>query len=248
MITRLGTIQILNLQEILAAIASELSSLANNVDSKNKVVALTGGSTPKAFYKYIAKLEDCPTNWENLTWTTSDERHVPIQDEESNFGNAERGMLDAIGVADHKKLPWDTELNVEDSASKFNDQWKKLYGDSQCFDLCFLGMGDDCHTASLFPGSPLIESGIKENFASVEVPGKGMRLTITEAGFEKCSKIVITVTGKGKINALRQVFQEEINFKSKPVQLLKKYSDKVVWLIDNEAASDLFVSNNSFSI
>ena len=49
MITELGTIQILNLQEILTAIASELSSLANNVDSKNKVVALTGGSTPKAF-------------------------------------------------------------------------------------------------------------------------------------------------------------------------------------------------------
>lgn len=238
--TELGQVKILNTQEILCAIENEINELASNSISENPVVALTGGSTPKAFYKYISEKDEKPDNWDSILWTTSDERYVPTSDDESNFGNAERGMMDTLGISSDKKWIWQTELTPEGAAKAYNDSWNEKFSADTCYDLCFLGMGDDCHTASLFPGSPLIQAGVTENFASVEVPGKGMRLTITEAGFEKCGRIVITVTGAGKQEALKQVFKEEINFKQKPVQLLKNYSEKVLWLIDQDAAGNLF--------
>jgi 6-phosphogluconolactonase len=238
--TELGTIKIMDTASILSEIKKELCSLASS-SSKNKTVGLTGGSTPKAFYKFISEEGTSPESWENLIWATSDERFVPIEDDESNFGNAERGMLNPIGIADTKKFPWNTTLSPEQSAQEFNTRWNQAFGEETCFDLCLLGMGDDCHTASLFPGSPIIGSDDKRNFASVEVPGKGMRLTITESGFSKCKKIVITVTGQNKQEALKQVFKEDISFINKPVQLLKNYSEKVLWLIDKEAAGDLFI-------
>jgi 6-phosphogluconolactonase len=104
------------------------------------------------------------------------------------------------------------------------------------FDLCFLGMGADCHTASLFPGSPLLSDSVEESFAAVEPSGKGWRLTITPLGLRRCGRVVVIVTGEGKAAAVREVFHGSENTQVCPIQALKDLPDKVIWLMDPSAA------------
>ena len=107
------------------------------------------------------------------------------------------------------------------------------------FDLCLLGMGDDGHTASLFPLSPLIESGVEESFASVGVTGKGWRLTITPAGLQRCSQIVVSVQGSGKAAALKKALEGPFEPYKIPIQLLRHAAERVIWLLDEAAAAEL---------
>jgi 6-phosphogluconolactonase len=162
---------------------------------------------------------------------------VPLTSDESNFGVADRGMLTPLKVDDALKFPFQTMLEPAAAAKAFNEHWLAQYGALQAFDLCLLGMGDDGHTASIFPGSELLGSTTNDLFAGVEVPGKGWRLTITKAGFAQCSEIVITVTGARKASVLKDVLEGEDG--KYPVQLLREHASKVTWLVDEEAASAL---------
>ncbi|HLS28811.1 MAG TPA: 6-phosphogluconolactonase [Opitutales bacterium] len=202
--------------------------------------ALTGGSTPAEFYRYVvANKSLSPELMETTAWFTSDERAVPLESDESNFGNASRMLLDPLGIDTDLRYPWPVDHEPDEAAPLFNDIWKNQFSEFRCFDLCFLGMGDDCHTASIFPQSPLIENKGKDFFAYIDVPGKGPRLTITRAGFEKCGKIVPMVLGKGKALALRSVLEELYEPREKPIQMLREYADRTIWLVDEEAASEL---------
>lgn len=202
-----------------------------------KVIGLTGGSTPKAFYRWMIENERDCKGWERLYWSVTDERMVSLEDDESNFGNADRMMLQPMGISEGRKLPWPVQVDPHSASSVLNRRWIDSFGANKSFDLCFLGMGDDGHTASIFPGSPLLGAKISEYFTCVDVPGKGWRLTVTEAGLARSEKIVVLVTGKGKAERLKAVIDEPKG--SYPIQVLAEISDKVVWLVDNEAASQL---------
>lgn len=200
---------------------------------KGKIsVGLTGGSTPKAFYKWVTENELLSEELaENVVWATSDERNVPLESEESNFGNADRGMLSPHNINDKNKKPWRTDKEKSAAVKEYNQTFP------EGFDVCFLGMGDDCHTASLFPESPLLSWKNKDNFEAIEVPGKGLRYTITPEGLEKSTRIIISTTGKGKAEALKAVLEGEFNPGEKPAQILKLVAEKTMWLVDKEAAS-----------
>lgn len=233
--TKYGTVKICSLEEIFQITAEKVSGVAKGA---TKTVGLTGGSTPKAFYKWVAETK--PFSDEVLSevlWYTSDERMVPLDSEESNFGIADRNMLIPLDIADANKHPWITTVDPHSSANVFNQRWLDNHGANNGFDLCLLGMGDDGHTASIFPGSPLIESPIAALFACVEVPEKGWRLTITREGFGQCAEILITVTGANKASVLKEVLEGPEGVY--PVQLLNTYSDRVTWLVDEAAAAEL---------
>jgi len=98
-------------------------------------------------------------------------------------------------------------------------------------------MGEDGHTASIFPGSLLLEKPCGENFAAIDVPGKGWRLSITPEGLGKCAHVVIVVTGSNKASVLKEVLEGAIAVKKHPSQLLRTLNTKVTWLVDHEAAA-----------
>lgn len=199
-------------------------------------IALTGGSTPKAFYQHAVRHGSFSPGLVHLGhWYVSDERVVPLSDPESNFGNADRLLLRPLGVLDAEKHPWRVDLPPEDAARIFNGP----AGPGKGFDVCMLGLGEDAHTASLFPGSPLLEAPPKESFAAIEVPGKGWRLTITPAGLKHCGRILVLVTGEAKAKAVREVFGESGPVEEKPARLLKKCADRTHWLLDPAAAQGL---------
>ncbi len=203
-------------------------------------IALTGGSSPKAFYQWAVKH---PRLWaqlgEKCLWTTSDERCVPLTSTDSNFGNADRMLLQPLEVPAENKLPWPTHLEPGEAASAYTRDWKARFGPHQTYDLCLLGMGDDCHTASLFPQCPLIGHHHREYFAAVEWPGKGWRLTLTPEGLARCQRIVVCVTGAGKAQAVADLFMGPFQPRDKPAQLLKAHAYKTDWLLDGEAAAAL---------
>lgn len=231
-----GKLQILTLEAILKKTAQLLKELNQNA-SEPISIGLTGGSTPKAFYHWV--VDNQILNAGDLAqcrWFTSDERYVPLDSEDSNMGNADRMLLGPLNIPAEHKYPWPTDFTPKEAAERFNQSWNQLFDAKQCFDVCFLGMGDDGHTASWFPGSPLVENTVEENFISVSVLGKGERFTVTPAGLNRCKRIVMTVTGKGKAERLKQVFEGEYDPLNQPVQLLKACADKVTWWVDEDAA------------
>jgi 6-phosphogluconolactonase len=202
--------------------------------------ALTGGSTPAAFYKWCVETSALPAELARSThFTVSDERHVLLDSPDSNFGNAERQLLAPLGVATDRRHPWMVAWPVAEAAEAYRRTMLILAGPGRAYDLCFLGMGDDCHTASLFPGTPLLKDDGGLLFGGQEVPGKGWRLTITPTGLRACGQIVVMALGAGKADALHRVHRGPLDVENVPSQLLKTCADRVVWMVDEAAAAKL---------
>ncbi len=201
--------------------------------------ALTGGSTPKAWYRWC--VERCALPAELLAethWFTSDERCVPLASDESNFGNAARLLLDPLGVPEARRHPWPVALPPEEAAEVYAGDCDATLGSGCGFTLCLLGLGDDAHTASLFPGSPLLAALPQERFAAVEVPGKGWRLTLTPAGLALCQRIVVHATGATKAAAIRRVFSGDEPVTDVPAKVLGPLAARTTWLLDPAAAAE----------
>lgn len=234
--TPYGTLEVMDGEAIFAATAGRIESVA--AEGSTRTVGLTGGSTPKAFYAWAREARPFSAKaLKRLRWYASDERMVPLESEESNFGVADRGLLTPLGVGEQNKFPWPTMVDPHSAAGSFNMRWAERHGPGTGFDLCLLGMGDDGHTASIFPGSPLLDTPIADSFTCVDVPGKGWRLTITRAGLALCREIVITVTGARKAGVLKAVLEGEPG--AFPVQLLAEHRERVTWLVDPAAAAQL---------
>lgn len=229
-----GEIQVLTTQDSFAELARRLNALAAQGES---TVGLSGGSTPKAFYAWaVAHQAIHPATLKNLQWHVSDERCVPLLSDDSNFGHAERGLLNPLKVPAQNRFPWPVNLSPLEAAAAYESDWQKR-SPQKTFDLCVLGLGDDSHIASLWPHCPLIGKKTASRFAATEWPGRGWRLTITEQGLSQCASIVVLVNGKGKAQALKSIIHGDYKPSLHPGQLLRAYAPKVTWLVDAEAAS-----------
>lgn len=231
-----GTIHVVNQHEAFVALSAMINdSCATGPAS----VALSGGSTPKAYYEWAVKNHALHRRTLDFVhWHVSDERCVPLESPESNFGNAARGLLDPLGVPATKRHPWPIKDNPEMAAAEYAATLRARAGD-RAYDLCVLGLGDDAHTASLWPQCPLIGSGDRRHFAATEWPGRGHRLTITEAGLARCGKIVVLAFGANKAEALKAVVESGSNAKKYPAQVLRQLQGKTTWLVDAAAADAL---------
>lgn len=236
MLSVYGSVKVLELEAIFETILQELTIA---IQDKQGLIGLSGGSSPKALYRWLLhhKLEAKLAH--KAFWGVSDERMVPLESEESNFGNAQRLLLNPLEVPKSHCLPIGTTLEPLAAAAQFNDLWKERFPQKHGFDLCLLGMGEDAHIASIFPRSPLLDERDGELFSSVCVPGKGWRLSITPQGLLGCGSIIVMVCGASKAAALRSVFEDEDDPKHRPAQLLKACAPFTTWLVDPQAASEL---------
>jgi 6-phosphogluconolactonase len=230
--------------------------------SKSFTLALTGGSTPLEWYDWCVRTHAFPPALLAAThFTVSDERHVPLVSEESNFGHAMRRLLDPLAVPSGQRHPWPVRLSPSEAAEAYRRAWSALAGPGCAYNVCFLGMGDDAHTASIFPGSPLLSSFAKASafagamadrpsdkpadssasldfFVSLDT-SKGPRLTITPAGLRACDLIIIKTLGAAKAPALKRIFSGPYDPLKAPAQILKTCAERVVWLVDKAAAKDI---------
>ena len=236
LVTSAGTVRVLTREASFAELARRINELAARGPAS---VGLSGGSTPKAFYVWAVRTGALtPEALARIDWHVSDERCVPESSDDSNFGHAARGLLDALGVPAARRFPWPVELAPADAAAAYEAAWSRR-SPAKAFDLCVLGLGDDSHIASLWPQCPLIGQPAGARFVATEWPGRGWRLTITEAGLAQCAAIVVLVGGAGKAAALRAIAQGDFAPKLHPGQVLRAHAARVTWLADQEAAAGL---------
>ena len=207
-VTALGRVKVGAPSELFAEAATLAVARFVTGGSRPFVWALSGGSTPQAWYRWcVAHGAIPPAVAAGARFTVSDERWVSPESPDSNFGNAARLLLDPVAVPAAHRLPWPVGLAPDAAAEAYTQEMVRLAGAGRAYDVCLLGLGDDAHTASLFPGSLLLGSADERFFATVEVPAKGRRGTITPAGLRACGLVVLLVTGAGKAGAIRRVFR-----------------------------------------
>jgi len=219
--------------------ALELASAQKAKASKDIFTwALTGGTTPQEWYRWCVSNRSIPDRLlQGVHFTVSDERIVPIHNEQSNFGNAERLFFTPLQVPAEQRHAWPVAVLPEEGAATYASDWRNRVGPKRTYDVCFLGMGDDGHTASIFPGSPLLTKDGQAFFAAVDVPGKGWRLSITPKGLSACGLIVIMILGATKTAMLKRVLTGRHDPLQTPIQIMRAWHERVVWLVDEAAAA-----------
>ena len=224
--------------EIFAALAEDAWGAKEDLR-----VALSGGSTPRILYRLLASdryRERVP--WERVRFFFGDERWIPHDHLDSNYRLANDELFSKVGVPPENVFPMPTEdLSPEQAAELYETTLRREFGwdDMPGFDLIFLGMGDDGHTASLFPHTGVLRE--KEKLVAAHHVEKldADRITLTPPVLNTARRVLFMVAGKSKAPALREVLQGEYNLQEYPSQLLRKAGGQVTWLIDKEAASGL---------
>lgn len=236
LVTSAGALYVLDRHAAFVA----LSAMINDACAGGPAaIALSGGSTPLEYYAWAVHNHALqPRTRDYAHWHVSDERCVPLDSDDSNFGNAARALLDPLGILPSKRHPWPVHVDPETAATRYAAEMQ-VRPRGITYDVCLLGLGDDAHTASLWPGCPLIGAPGGKLFAHTEWPGRGHRLTITEAGLARCAKIVVLAFGAKKAGALKAVLEGGSNAKKYPAQVLRQLQSKTVWLVDADAAAEL---------
>ena len=209
-------------------------------------VALSGGSTPKALFSLLVA-DDSFSNkipWDKIHFFWGDERHVSPQDEQSNFRMADEIMLAQAHVRAENIHRMRTEQS--DSAKVAQGYEKELLeffqltaGQLPVFDFNLLGLGPDGHTASLFPGTKGLYEHNRLVVANWVEKFQAHRITLTAPVLNNADTIVFLVSGKEKAEVLQKVLEGNHQPDRWPAQLIQPIHGKLIWLVDQAAASRL---------
>jgi 6-phosphogluconolactonase len=210
-----------------------------NIDEKGFFsVALTGGSSPIDLHKLLAtEAYRSQVDWSKVFVFWGDERWVPLDDDLSNAKMSYETLLNHVPIPESNIFPMYKEgVDAEDYAQTYEQILREKLGDDARLDFIFLGMGDDGHTASLFPGTEVLHEKDKWVDAYFLVPQDMYRITLTAPFINRAEQIVVIAFGEKKAKALREVLQGENNPELYPSQLLKPTAGELIFLIDDEAA------------
>jgi len=188
--------------------------------------ALSGGDTARRCYEQLAEDAATAIDWWKVDVYWGDERCVPHDHEDSNYRLAREALLDRVGAANATHLMRCAEV----------DDYQLRIGDLGKLDLVHLGMGADGHTASLFPNSSALGADPGRLVCLNEDPSGTnpyQRMTLTFAGIARSRQVIVTVAGADKAQALARVFAGE------DLPAAHITADKVLWLVDQEAAAEL---------
>ncbi len=213
-------------------------------DGGSTFVALSGGTTPKRMGELlIAPPYVDQIDWARLHVFWGDERWVPLNDPESNAGEAKRGFLDRVPIPADQVHPFDTGLDDPVmAASRYETTIRSTVptrGSLPCFDLVFLGMGDDGHTASLFPGTLAVHETTRLVVANPVPKLHTTRLSLTPPTLNVARRVTFLVGGAGKAEMLHNVLDGPVDIDLMPSQIVRVEAGSLLWLIDRAAASQL---------
>jgi 6-phosphogluconolactonase len=201
-------------------------------------IALSGGKTPELLCKILARSpfkENIP--WENIIIIFGDERFVPAASDESNYKMTNEALLKKVQIPKRNILKVKTEkISPAVSAALYEKSIKKYVSSKKPFDLILLGIGEEGHTASLFPGSVLLKEK-KRLVKEVFVKEKNMyRISFTLPCINKAKNVLFIVTGENKKAILKKIFSER--HRSLPAAMVKP-AGNLIWMIDEAAAGKI---------
>ena len=200
-------------------------------------VALAGGSTPKATFETLASEYGAPSdlNWSKVHVFFGDERTVGPDHENSNYRMAHEALLSLVPVGSVHRMRG--ELPPPEAASLYEQELTSFFGGPPHLDLVMLGIGEDGHTASLFPRTPALD--VYDRWA-VENPVEKLgttRLTLTVPALNASRRVLFLVAGEGKAEALKEILEGDADPRDYPAKLVRP-GDGPLWMVD-QAASEL---------
>ncbi len=203
-------------------------------------LVLSGGSTPKALHELLAKppyVDQIP--WLQLHIFWGDERYVPLSDPQSNAGMAYDTLLGHVYTPDDQIHVWRTDLQPDAAAADYDRILHQYFGNGTTFDLVLLGMGDDGHTLSLFPGTAVVDEQTAWTAAYFLDPQAMYRLTLTAPVVNRAACVLFLVAGAQKAVPLRHVLEGNYQPNTYPAQVIRPTDGELIWLIDEKAAAEL---------
>ncbi|HWT01675.1 MAG TPA: 6-phosphogluconolactonase [Pyrinomonadaceae bacterium] len=231
-------------EEVARAAAGRFVELAQSAVSERGrfAVALAGGSTPKRAYELLAG-DDCSgrVDWPRVHVFFGDERMVPADSAESNYRMASEAMLSRLPVPPENVHRINGLGDSVANARLYEDELRTFFNDAPwpSFDLVLLGMGDDGHTASLFPGTQAL--GERGSWVAANWVEKlnAYRVTLTAPAINHAAHVIFLVTGASKAAPLAEVLKGELDSRRLPSQLIKPLGGTLEWLVDEAAAARL---------
>lgn len=200
---------------------------------------LTGGNSPKELYRILSV--DCKDriDWEKVYFFFGDERNVPSNDENYNGLMAKNNFFDNLNIAADHIFYVDTTLAPEKAAIEYKKSIDNHFNGSDIvFDLILLGMGDDAHTASIFPYTDLVKNEEVTVDAVFVEKLNTYRISLTAPLINKAENIAFLAFGENKAEALLHVIgDEEKNFEKYPAQLINPIDGKLTWFVDEAAVN-----------
>ncbi len=225
-----------NPNEVAAAFAGFLIKTVNRLPQPT--ISLSGGSTPKLLFQHLASSSTSPTDWEKVHFFWGDERCVPPDHEESNFKMTNDFFFGPLALNLDNVHRVRGEANPEKEANRYGKLLQEVCAEKNglpAIDLMVLGMGDDGHTASIFPNRmQLLSSERICEVANHPVSGQ-QRVTMTGQVIKNASEIVFLVTGENKAEKVRSILNETPGSELFPAAHIK--GERVFWFMDEAAAS-----------
>lgn len=239
----MGHVQILEEKELFPRLAKEFAAAAKESIKKRDrfTVALSGGSTPIRLYEQIASggvlsAKELAKSF----FFFGDERDVSPESARSNYKLAKDLLFKPLKISPANIIRWPTEIiDAREVAVKYEQALRRFFkleeGEFPVFDLVLLGLGDDCHTASLFPNTDALEETKRIAVMNRVEKLDTNRLTLTYPTINNARKIFFIVTGEAKAEAVREAVKGGKNCSRYPAQCIKPAKGEVYWYLDKAA-------------
>lgn len=238
--------------------ANDFSQRANTaIADKGKFsVVLSGGTTPKLFFDILVENHSESIPWDQIQYFFGDERYVPSDDEKSNYHMAYEHLFSKVPV--NRKNIFSIPTDVSDPKEAAMDYERTLrhafhLNDTNLppFDLVYLGLGANAHTASLMPLSEVVKLYANDSLPNEENPltaslfdpiSNTVRITLTPPAINNAKNIIFLVTGANKATAVSEVLERKADPLHFPAQLIHCIAGKTLWYLDKAAAKKLSIN------
>ena len=232
-----------NTQELSENLAAWISNYIQEVlqDQPIFTLVLSGGNTPKQLFTLLAKEPyKIMIPWGRIHFFWGDERAVPFEDERNNAKMAYDTLLNTVGIPAENIHVMRTDIPPEQSAAEYEKILREYFKEGETtFDLVLLGMGDDGHTLSLFPGTPVVHEE-KAWVTSFFLKAQDMyRITLTAPVVNQSACVIFMATGTGKSLTLKSVIEGTFNPDKFPSQIIRPEDGELHWFVDEAAAGAL---------
>jgi 6-phosphogluconolactonase len=202
-------------------------------------LVIPGGSTPTRLFDLLSEGFPSALPWERVHLFWSDERCVPPEHPESNYGGARRLLIERLALPADRLHRMRGEAGAGTGAADYRRELARFFGDGlPAFDLAVLGLGHDAHTCSLFPGSPALGSGRAVEPARSPA-GVAKRITLTPAAFRRAARVLFLVSGAEKAEAVARSLEGDGNPSWLPARAIRPERGLTRWLLDRAAAANL---------
>ncbi|MBA7517090.1 6-phosphogluconolactonase [subsurface metagenome] len=241
-------VKIFTKPEIMAdSLAEEFYRYVNDrLLTKNKLnIALSGGNTPLLFFKILSEFDQQKVNkieWRKIHFFWGDERCVPKDDKESNFGAAYNVLLSKINIPEANIHPIEGENNPEEEIERYSQLLQKyvdVKGGIPIFDWIFLGIGEDGHTASIFPDQMNLISSEKLCKLAIHPESGQKRITLTGTVLNMAKRITFIVAGANKQEVVKSTLNQEKHSRKYPAAKIQPRNGIIDWYLDASAAEQI---------